>query len=99
MKNSNTVNLFNCDDSDTDDDDFVEVKDNNNQDELRFLGFFNDQNSEYTRNFQLNLNIGLNINEDNKIVIENMKGLYKELKNIYQSRVNHFIQVSNIHPI
>jgi hypothetical protein len=78
-----TSNLDN-DDSDTDDDDFVEVKllgdENDDEEELRFLGFLNGRDSEYTRNFELNLNLKFDQNEDNRILVEIIKDLYKELK-------------------
>lgn len=74
----------NNDESDTDDDDFVEVKlpddENDDEEELRFLGFLNGRDSEYTRNFELNLNLKFDQNEDNRILVEIIKDLYKELK-------------------
>jgi hypothetical protein len=70
------------DDSETDDE-FETVKipsleDNN--DELRYLGFLNGRDSEYSRNFQLDINLKFGQNEDNKILIDIIKGLYKEVK-------------------
>ena len=85
--------------SDTDSDssdDFVEVKPENEEDEdpdieLRYLGFLKDDSSEYTRNYNLEVNIKLKENEENKIVIDIMRDLYKELKNSHLIKSLQFI--------
>jgi hypothetical protein len=83
------------DDSETDDE-FETVKipgleDNN--DELRYLGFLNGRDSEYSRNFQLDINLKFGQNEDNKILIDIIKDLYKELKYSHLVSLNSWIKV------
>ena len=87
--------------SDTDSDssdDFVEVKPENEEEEdpdieLRYLGFLKDDSSEYTRNYNLEVNIKLKENEENKIVIDIMRDLYKELKNSHLIKINIWLKV------
>lgn len=86
------------DEDDDDDDDFVEVKTANQEEEdpdieLRYLGFLNDRSSEFTRNFNLELDIRLKENEENKIVIDIMRDLYKELKNSHLTKVTSWLKV------
>ena len=84
-------------DSDDDDDDFVEVATNKGEDEeieLRYLGFLTDRSSEYTRDFNLELSVNaLKVDEENKILVDIMKDLYKELKNSYLTKLQHWIKV------
>ena len=85
-------------DSDDDDDDFVEVATNKGEDEeieLRYLGFLTDRSSEYTRDFNLELSVNaLKVDEENKILVDIMKDLYKELKNSYLTKLQHWIKVN-----
>lgn len=88
------------DSDDDDDDDFVEVPvAKNNEDEeieLRYLGFLNDKSSAYTRNFELELKVdSFKIDDENKIVVEIMRDLYKELKNSYMVKVKDWIKNFN----
>ena len=89
------------DDSDDDDDDFEEVApgdDSANKEEedleLRYLGFLNDKSSEFVRNYNIKLNIGLVENEENQVIIDIMRDLYKELKKSHLSKINDWIKVS-----
>ena len=85
-------------------DDFVEVKPVGDDDdveedpdiELRYLGFLNDNSSEYTRNYNLQVDIKLKENEENKIVIEIMRDLVKELKNSHLVKINIWLKVINM---
>ena len=86
----------NKDDDSESDDEFETVKipgleDNN--DELRYLGFLNGRDSEYSRNFQLDINLKFGQNEDNKILIDIIKDLYKEVKYSHLLSLNNWIKV------
>ena len=64
--------------------------------ELRYLGFLNDRGSEYTRNFNLEVNIKLKEDEENKIVIDIMRDLYKELKNSHLTKITTWLKNFNL---
>lgn len=89
------------DDSDSDDsdeDDFVEVRTSRTKDEIeeernfemRYFGI-GENEDERDKNFLISVN--LKENEDNKILLEISRGLYKELKNTHLSKVAHWIKV------
>lgn len=85
-------------DSDLSDSDFVEVpfKETPNyddEDELRYLGFFRDRNSEFSRHYNLQIEISLKENEENRIIVETMREFYKELKNSYLDKLTKWIKV------
>ena len=83
-------------DSDDSDDGFEEVPMDKKVDEdieLRYLGFLEDKGSEFNRNYNLELNLNLEVDEENKIVIEIMKDLYKELKNSHLKKITLWIKV------
>ena len=92
-------------DDDDDDDDFVEVPTGDNsvnkeeEDlELRYLGFLNDKSSEFVRNYNIKLDIGLVENEENQVIIEIMRDLNKELKKSHLTKINDWIKVKLIRP-
>ena len=97
----NVNNSKNDEDNKTDDDDddeFETVKipgleNENNEEELRYLGFLNGRDSEYSRNFELNINLKFGQNEDNKILIDIIKDLYKEVKYSHLDLLNNWIKV------
>lgn len=83
--------------SDSDEDDFVEVESSNRAEEeeieLRYLGFLTDQNSANTRNYELAVNIeGFKIDDENKIVVQIMRDLCKELRNSHLVKVQDWIK-------
>lgn len=87
-------------DSDSDDD-FEEVPSKNQQEEeeieLRYLGFLNDKSSEYNRNFELQLTVDrLKIDEENRVLVDIMRDLNKELKNSYLEKIKDWIKVKFI---
>jgi hypothetical protein len=49
--------------------------------------------SNYVRNYNLEVNIKLKENEENKIVIDIMRDLYKELKNSHLIKINIWLKV------
>jgi len=90
---------------DDSEDDFVEVNvtktkeeiEIERNEELKYLGILNDgrflkMDGKYASG-QMNIDIHLNEDEDNKIVFEIIRGLYKELKNSHLTRVNNWIKV------
>lgn len=90
------------DDSDADSDcsdDFEEVKSHNLAEdddpdiELRYLGFLNATEST---NFSLQVDVKLKENEENKIVIDIMRDLYKELKNSHLNKINTWLKNFNL---
>ena len=83
-------------DNESSDDDFVEVPlktSTDTIDELRYLGFFNDRNSEFTRHYNLQIDIGIKESEENKIIRETMREMYKELENAHLKKLNKWIKV------
>jgi hypothetical protein len=85
-------------DSDDDDDDFVEVRAKRSKEEieaereleLRYLGFTGEEGA--TNNGQMQIDLRFKENEDNAVVIEIMRGLYKELKKSYLVKINNWIK-------
>ena len=80
-----------------DDDDFVEVETANRAEEeeieLRYLGFLNDQNSANTRNYELSVNVaGFKIDDENRIVVQIIRDLHKELKNSHLLKTQDWIK-------
>ncbi|CAF1031317.1 unnamed protein product [Brachionus calyciflorus] len=88
-------------DSDSDDD-FVEVPVKRSKEEevehtnleLKYLGFFNGTSStiEELKNTNIKIDLFLNENDENKVVIDIMKDLSKELKNLYLVKINKWIK-------
>jgi hypothetical protein len=86
------------DQDDDDDDDFVEVRPKKTREEIeaerelemRYLGFAD--NTALSTDEQLKIDIRLRENEDNAVVIEIMRGLYKELKRSYLAKINNWIK-------
>jgi hypothetical protein len=87
-------------------DDFVEVNaakskeeiEKERDEEMKYLGIsknsgFQKLNGKNNAG-QLDIDIHLNEDEDNKIVFEIIRGLYKELKNSHLVRVNNWIKVN-----
>jgi hypothetical protein len=85
------------DDDDDSDEDFVEVPLNNQDEEvdieMRYLGFLNDKSSEFTRNYNLRIDLNLKENDENRVVVDIMRDLYKELKNSHLIKINTWIKV------
>ena len=88
------------DESDADSDcsdDFEEVKpehsveDDDPDIELRYLGFLSSKESS---DYSLEVDVKLRENEENKIVIDIMRDLYKELKNSHLSKINTWLKVN-----
>lgn len=102
---SEQLNSTDDQDSEEDtDDDFVEVPSKKTKEELeeerfvelRYLGILNQNGPMSIDEFKnTNLTIDLNLREDdeNKVVIEIMRDLYKELKNSSLARINNWIKV------
>lgn len=95
-------------DDDDSEDDFVEVNvkkskeeiESERNEEMKYLGILKDgtslrMNGKETSG-QMNIDINLNEDEDNKIVFEIIRGLYKELKNSYLTKINNWIKVNKI---
>lgn len=95
-------------DSDDDDDDFVEVRPKKSKEELeedryielRYLGILNDDNKiaepmsiEQFKSVNLTIDLHLRENHDNKVVIDIMRDMYKELKKSWLSKINNWIKV------
>lgn len=96
------------DDSDSSEDDFVEVPSKKTKEELeedryvelRYLGLLNENTNsteamtlERFKNVNLSIELNLRENEENKVVIEIMRDLYKELKKSSLVKVNNWIKV------
>lgn len=84
-------------DSDEDDDDFVEVEPNDNRTEdeeieLRYLGFLGDRSSAREYNLELSVDT-FKIDNENKIVVDIMRDLEKEL-NSYLTKIKNWIKVN-----
>lgn len=80
-------------------DDFEEVKPENSGDdddpdiELRYLGFLSSKESS---DYNLEVDVKLRENEENKIVIDIMRDLYKELKNSHLAKINTWLKNFNL---
>lgn len=98
-------------DSDDDEDDFVEVRPKKSKEELeedryielRYLGILNDDNKiaepmsiEQFKSVNLTIDLHLRENQDNKVVIDIMRDMYKELKKSWLSKINNWIKVEYI---
>ena len=99
------------DDEDDSEDDFVEVAPSKSKEEieherdveLKYLGIAKDgsgfanggvnNGANSKGNFKIDLN--LTENEENKILFEIMRGLYKELKNSHLAKATNWIKVAN----
>ena len=97
-----SLNKNNDDNSDTDDDDNFETviipgcENDDTEEELRYLGFLKGRDSEYSRNFELNININkIDNNEDNRILIEILRDLYKEIKYSHLDSLSNWIKVNS----
>lgn len=100
------------DESSDDEDDFVEVPTKKTKEELdeeryvelRYLGILNEDKTvaamtiEDFKNAPLTIDLHLRENDENKVVIEIMRDLYKELKKSSLVRINNWIKV-NFTPI
>jgi hypothetical protein len=79
------------------DDEFIEVKIERSKEEdeaeMRYLGFLNGSDSEYVRHFNMNINVKIDQNGENCVLIENMKDFYKELKNCHLDKIKKWIKV------
>jgi len=95
-----------CDDESESEDDFVEVNaakskeeiEKERDEEMKYLGIsknggFQKLNGKNDAG-QIDIDIHLSEDEDNKIVFEIIRGLYKELKNSHLVRVNNWIKVN-----
>lgn len=89
-------------DSDEDEDDFVEVAEVKSKSEIqaetevemKYLGFSKDTvNSSENGKSGFTIDINLLENEENKVLFESMRDLYKELKNSHLAKVNNWIKV------
>ena len=88
---------------DSSEDDFVEVAPKKSKEELdedryvelRYLGLLNEQNNAMSLESFRSISIDLNLreNEDNKVVIDIMRDLYKELKKSSMVKINNWIKV------
>ncbi len=83
--------------TDDDDDDFEEVPCTSQKEqeemELRYLGFLNDKGSSSARDYELEFPVDqFKIDEENKIVVEIMRDLQKEL-NSYLTKIKDWIKV------
>jgi hypothetical protein len=94
-----------CDSDSDSDDEFEEVpqlkqatqEEEDDESVFRLLGFSGGRSSEAVQNFNLKFNIGIKETEDNKIIIEILRDLYKELKHSHLDRINIWIKVIYIY--
>lgn len=89
-----------CSNSESEEDEFIEVKTEKLKEdddiEMRYLGFLKGNDSEYVRHFNMSVNVNIDQNEENSAVIENIKDLYKELKNCHLEKIKKWIKVFNL---
>lgn len=87
--------------TDESDEDFVEVPIKRTKEdvisetnlEMHYLGFLGKESIEDLINTEIKIEEFLKENDDNKIVIDIMKDLSKEIKNSYLLRINKWIKV------
>jgi hypothetical protein len=102
IENAETSNLETDSDSEEDDDDFIEVPEVKSKSEIeaerevemKYLGFAKNS-ANATENAKSGFTIDINLleNEENKVLFETMRDLYKELKNSHLVKVNNWIKV------
>ena len=100
------------DDDDDSEDDFVEVSvpktkeeiENERSEEMKYLGISKDGSGLQNKNQfeftgQLKIDLHLKENDENKVVFEIIRGLYKELKNSHLIKVNDWIKLTETRDI
>lgn len=94
--------------SSDDEDDFEEVPMKKTKEEtveesnleLNYLGFLNGStnSAEDLKNTRIKIDLFLKENDENKVIIEIMRDLYKELKNSHLLKINNWIKVILMNP-
>lgn len=89
------------DDDEDDEDEFEEVPskkskeelEEDRQTELKYFGLLNGNKLNRPRMIDIQINHKLKENEENKVIVETIKGLAKELQKSYLPKINNWLKV------